>query len=128
MDFENISVGCDIEQISRFKDKIDNRIFLQKIFTDYEINYCLSRAKPEEHFAVRFCAKEAVIKSLTEFDITGIFYKDIEIVNEKSGMPKVKILKLKKNIQIKISLSHSGVFASAMVVACRQGYMATSVS
>jgi len=102
------STGCDIEQVDRFTKNIDNNIFLKKIFTQKEIEYCRSKPKPEEHFAARFCAKEAVIKSLTEFDITNIFYKDIEVINEKYGQPIVRILKqIDKNIKIKISLSHS---------------------
>ena len=38
------STGCDIEQIDRFTKNIDNNIFLKKIFTQKEIEYC--RSKP----------------------------------------------------------------------------------
>ena len=113
----NISIGCDIEQVSRFVNKINNQTFLQKLFTENEINYCKSKAKPEQHFAARFCAKEAVIKSLSDFEITDVFYKDIEIINKENGVPVILILKEScKNITIKISLSHSKDSAIATVI------------
>ena len=60
-----MAVGVDIEDISRFKDKSEE--FIKRIFTDLEQEYCYKFSKPESHFAVRFCAKEAVIKALTAY-------------------------------------------------------------
>lgn len=110
MDF---AVGCDIEKICRFEDKLNNSFFLNEIFTDKEQQYCLSKAKPAQHLAARFCGKEAVVKALHGLDIRNIYYKDIEITNNSDGAPQVSIIKLSEPLQIKISLSHCKDYAMA---------------
>lgn len=116
MDF---AVGCDIEKISRFEDKINNSFFLNEIFTDNEQQYCLSKAKPAQHLAARFCGKEAVVKALHGLNIRNIYYKDIEIINNDEGVPQVSIAKLSEPLQIKISLSHCKDYATANAMAMR---------
>ena len=39
--------------------------FLNKIYTENELDYCFSNAQPARHLAARFCAKEAVVKALS---------------------------------------------------------------
>ncbi|MDR2933752.1 MAG: holo-ACP synthase [Rickettsiales bacterium] len=118
MNFNNISIGCDIEKISRFENKIDDVQFLQKLYTENEIEYCKGKSAPARHLAARYCAKEAVIKALTAFKIRDVFYKDIEVRNEASGMPNVRIVKNGYNkVEIKISISHSDDTAFATVIA-----------
>lgn len=108
MDFENISVGTDIEQISRFENKTPDKDakFFEKIFTPAEIEYCFSHRIPSQHLCARYCAKEAVVKALSEFDIKNVYYSDIEVLNTESGKPNAKIAKYPE-IKIKLSLSHT---------------------
>lgn len=116
-DFENISVGTDIEQISRFQNKtIENDAhFLNRIFTPAELEYCFSHGVPAQHLCARYCAKEAIVKALTDFDIRDVFYNDIEILNLQSGKPYAKIDKY-PDIKIKLSLSHTKDIAICTVI------------
>lgn len=119
---ENTGIGVDIEDISRFKGltvEKDAR-FLDKIFTEKEKGYCFCRARPEQHLAVRFAGKEAVIKALSSLDIKGPVYRDIEIINDRKGTPAVSILKDGyEGLRILISLSHSEESAVAFVIAVK---------
>jgi len=109
-----IGVGIDLIEISRIKKSIDEfgDNFLQKIYTPNEIEYCLSKSNKYQHFAARFAAKEAVYKAFSASEHYGISWQDIEITNEPSGLPIVKLngsLKsyLSDDKDLKISISHS---------------------
>lgn len=95
-----IGVGVDIESISRFKnlpfDK--NKKFYEKIFTQKEIDYCLKKADPYQHFAVRFCAKEAFIKAINQEIVD---HKFIEVIFDKNK-PSIKW----DGVNVFVSLSH----------------------
>ena len=106
-----MNIGIDIEEISRFtKIKYkEHQNFYEKIFSLNEINYCLQKADPYPHFAVRFCAKEAAIKALGDKKI-GL--KDVEVVM-KNRKPSLKILGEQK---AQVSLSHSQHTAIAIVL------------
>lgn len=119
--------GIDIIEVSRVEDAINNLgdNFLNKIFTENEIDYCNKSKKMKyQHFAARFAAKEAVFKALSN-EIKSredLVWKQIEVVNEESGRPKINIdllntLNISKIIEsIDISLSHIAEFAVASVV------------
>lgn len=112
-----LSIGVDIEEISRFKNKsLENDIdFLNRIYTEKELNYCYKSANYAQHLCVRYCAKEAVVKALSDFKISDVFYSDIEILNNKNGAPYVIISKY-PNLKIKVSLSHCKTYAVANVL------------
>ncbi len=115
-----MAVGVDIEDIERFKDK--PKEFIERIFTPTEIEYCFKYSKPESHFAVRFCAKEAVIKALTALNITNVNLSEIEVYHNENRCPQVRILKqLDKNINFNLSLSHDRTKAIAFVTADYHG-------
>ena len=114
-----ISVGVDIEDISRFKDKtLENaKAFLDRIFTEEELKYCFSKKTYASSLCARFCAKEAVVKALSSLYQEPIFYKDIEILRKDYGAPyiNIKIEELKK-YNFSLSLSHEREKAIAFVV------------
>jgi len=101
---DNFGIGVDIENISRFKDKPFNlnKTFYHKIFTQKEIDYCNKKSNHSQHFAVRFAGKEAVIKALNSLGEKIPTYNQIEIINNKVGVPEISL----KNFKIKVSLSH----------------------
>ena len=108
--FDNLDVGIDLVKIERFK-KIpfkENESFYKKNFSEEEIKYCLKFDEPYKHFAGMFGAKEAAIKSIKE----KIDLIQIEIVHEESK-PKIKILNQKRDL--KVSISHDGDYAIAIV-------------
>lgn len=114
MDF---AVGCDIEKISRFENKIDDKKFLDKIYTISEQEYCLSKGRPMQHLAVRYCAKEAVVKALSALGVKDIYYQDIEVLRSFDGTPSIKIVKASAaDLQIRVSLSHCNDTAMAQVM------------
>ena len=109
-----LGIGIDIIEIERIKKSIDKfgDNFLNKIYTQTELDYCSPKTNKYQHFAARFAAKEAIAKALSYSGENGFNWKDIEIYNEKNGMPKVKLFNKLEQIlgsdkQIHITMSHS---------------------
>lgn len=118
-----VGLGIDIIEIARIKESIENYgdRFLDKVFTNEEINYCNSKFNKYQHFAARFAAKEAVYKALASGWKEGLRWKDIEIQNDTSGMPSIKPSgKLKTflsgDAELKISLSHSDNYVTSVAI------------
>ena len=86
-----ISNGIDIIDIRRIKKTIDkyNFRFKKKCFHPGEINKSESRVKSVESYAKRYAAKEACAKALGTGLARGVFWKDIEVQNDKFGKPKI---------------------------------------
>ena len=118
-----IRTGTDIIEISRVKESIEstNEKFCERVYTEKDREYCENKKMQKyQHYAVRFSAKEAVFKAISDelenkFQIS---WKDIEILNDEKGRPYVNILNNKiQNIEdIDISLSHCKQYAIANVV------------
>ncbi len=117
-------IGVDIIDIRRIKSTIEkNPRFVDKLFTELEINYCSKRANPFQSYAVRFAAKEAVMKAIgTGWDGT-INWQDIEIVNSDKGVPFVRTYNataefVRENsiTKIHLSLSHEKNYAMAYAI------------
>ncbi len=117
-----VGIGVDIVEIDRFKGLTERwgEHFLKKIFTQREIDYCLSKKNPHQHLAGRFAAKEAVSKAIST-GWSGVFrWKDVEILNENDGKPVVVLhnqLKEKFNsCLLHVSISHSLNYAVSFVL------------
>ena len=120
----NIKCGTDIIEIDRIKESIDSlgENFINRIYTNKEIEYCESKKiQKYQHYAARFAAKEAILKAISEqFDNKyEISWKDMEIINDENGKPKVYFNNIKvENLEnIDISISHCREYAVANVVA-----------
>ena len=114
MIFDDFSIGVDIEDIERFINK--DEMFLNRIFTQGEIEYCKSKISPHQHFAARYCAKEAVFKALSAFGEKGIEFKTIDIYHQNK-VPCIRFLsELNDKYQAKLSLSHDKTKAVAYVI------------
>ena len=121
-------IGTDIINISRLKKAINkyNQNFKIKIFSPTEITYCEKKKDPFPSYAKRFAAKEAFTKALGTGFGNGISLKNIEVINEKNGQPKIKLTgaalkKLKKRInnkpyKVHLSLSDDKPWAQATVL------------
>lgn len=107
-----MEIGIDIEEIDRIEEayKRWGDRFLNRLFSEHEIEYCFRKKNPYPSLCGRFCAKEAIIKV---FD-AKISFSDIEITNSKSGKPYVSIKN--KSSNIKISISHSRLYATAVAI------------
>ena len=121
---------CDVKRIEstiiRFGDRFKNRIF-----TIREIKKCESRLNFVDSYARRFAAKEACSKALGTGFKKGVFYKDIEVINIKSGKPTIElkggaldqfrlITKNNKDASIEISLTDDKKLALAIVIISKQ--------
>ena len=123
-EYNHLGIGVDIENIDRFTgpDRARNSAFLNKIFTGAEQEYCFSKAVAAPHLAARYAGKEAVVKALTGIGRLNIGYRDIEIINDKNGVPDVRIGKTGfHDLQIKLSLSHCADKAIAFAVVTETG-------
>jgi holo-[acyl-carrier protein] synthase len=107
-----LGLGTDIIEIERIKDSLAKfgASFYTKLFTQREIDYCLSHKDPAPYFAGRFAAKEAIAKALGCGFGKDLSWHDIEIVNNNLGKPEVLI---KNNNQIIVSISHCRTYATA---------------
>jgi phosphopantetheine--protein transferase-like protein len=114
----DISTGIDIVKVSRVQEVIRkwNDKFLNRVFTDKELNYAKGKATFVQILAARFAAKEAVIKAL---GIRSLIFKDIEITNKRSGQPHVKIFRQDLDCRISVSISHIEDYAVASAVLVR---------
>jgi len=117
-----IGIGVDVVEFQRMKTLLEkwNDIFLNKILTQKEIEYCVAKKNIVQHVAARFAAKEAVAKALS-IGWSGSFrWKDVEITNDDSGKPSVvlhqELQKILSSKNIFLSLSHSESTIVAFVV------------
>ncbi len=128
-------VGIDLVSVSRIEHLFlqFGEKFAEKIFTTNEIIKASHIEVSSENFlprylfyAKRFAAKEAFSKAIGTGIGRGIDFKDIEIRNDGSGCPKIKILNgkevfLKQHIgcedfAVHLSISDENPLASAIVI------------
>lgn len=119
-----ISIGTDIIEIERIEKAIRrSKKFLGRVFTKAEIDYCEKKQLKYQHYAVRFAAKEAVMKALGKGWTNGINWKQIGIKNNQLGQPNILLFEKAKELfdkkgcnNILVSLSHCERYALAYVV------------
>lgn len=121
-----IGHGVDIIELAEFDTllRTSGDIFLARCFTEHELARASDGPNRLARLAARFAAKEAVLKSMGHGWVSGISWKDIEVVNDASGAPTVKVanevarIAEAKGIQrFHVSLSHTGTAAMASVIA-----------
>ena len=114
----------DIKRIRRVIRKYGNR-FKKRCFSDNEIERSDKRLNSIESYAKRYAAKEACAKALGTGLARGVFWKDIEVVNNQYGKPFIKLHGKAKDIfrnmdkvsdtKIEVSLSDEKKYAIANV-------------
>jgi len=120
-------MGIDIIDTRRIKKtfiKFGEK-FKKKCFSLGEIKRSDNRANIFNSYAKRYAAKEACAKALGTGLAKGIFWKDIEIINNSQGKPfiilhnralsRLKNL-TKKKCNIEVSLSDEKNYAIANVI------------
>lgn len=113
-------IGVDIEDIKRFEKYVHDigDEFLKLIFTQKELEYCFSYKNPARHLAARFCAKEALVKAVSDLNLK-LDYCEIEILNKPNGAP-FYVLDENKNLNTSLSLSHDKTKAMAVALVERR--------
>ena len=116
------AIGIDLVEIPRIKTAIDRYgdRFTSRVFTPWEIQYCMSKISPELSFAGRFAVKEAVFKAIGTGFSEGVKWTSVEVVNDNRGQPEARLGQaIRKHIggkKIIISLSHTKDCAVATAI------------
>ncbi|HUL38030.1 MAG TPA: holo-ACP synthase [Thermodesulfobacteriota bacterium] len=120
-----VGTGIDIVNIGRIERLIARwgDLFLGRVFTEKEIDWCQQRARPPECFATRFAAKEAFLKAIGWGLRNGIQWTDIEVENDPLGKPLLsfhrKASEILETLRIQkalLTLSHDRPYAVAHVL------------
>ncbi|PAB58750.1 holo-ACP synthase [Anaeromicrobium sediminis] len=116
-------IGIDIIEIYRIEEAIErNKRFIERIFTEKEIEYFQKVNYNTNTIAGNFAAKEAIMKVLGT-GLRNFKLKDIEVVRNELGKPEAILHNNAKKIKeqlgisnIMISISHSKKYAVANAV------------
>lgn len=119
-----MKTGIDIVKISRIKNILDKSQigFYNRIFTEKEIEYLITKNHDYKTVAGLYAAKEAISKLLGT-GIGEVRFKDIEIIHTQRGKPcvnmlaRIKALLNRLNLNaIDISISHEEEYAIAFAI------------
>ena len=88
-----IGIGSDLIDIRRIEKTLERfpERFENRIFTDIERTKSDQRANRAASYAKRFAAKEACSKALGTGFRNGVFWRDLGVVNLKSGKPTMAL-------------------------------------
>jgi len=81
---------CDIRRIQNSLDRFGTR-FTQRLFTDIERERSERKPDAAASYAKRFAAKEAWSKALGTGFRRGVFWRDMGVVNLRSGQPTLAL-------------------------------------
>ena len=122
-------IGIDVVEVDRIEAAIERQgeVFVDRLFTEREKDYCRKQNRPGMHYAARFAAKEAVSKALG----TGIGGKagwlEMEVIRGESGAPTIMFhgnaadfIAAEGIATVQVSLTHARDYAAANAVAIRQ--------
>lgn len=88
-----IGIGSDLSDIRRIQNSLDRfgDRFTHRVYT--EIERSRSERKPDRaaSYAKRFAAKEACAKALGTGIRRGVFWRDMGVVNMRSGQPTMAL-------------------------------------
>jgi holo-[acyl-carrier protein] synthase len=123
-------LGVDIVEIDRMRRALERHPRMkERIFSAEERAYCDKRNKPEVHYALRFAAKEAVLKALgTGF--AGMSFQDVEVVRDTGGRPSPRLHGRAAQaadeigvveMHLSLSYTHTTAVASAVAITERDG-------
>ena len=120
-----IGIGTDIVEVIRLQKAVErfSDRFIGRVFSENEIKYSQGKMNRFQHLAVRFGAKEALLKAMGIGLRDGILWHEIEIRNDKLGKPKIfcfgKCLEKLNELEVKhihVSLTHTEKYGVATVI------------
>lgn len=118
-----IGIGTDLIEVSRIKRSISKPAFLEKIYTQRELELCDGKQSRAQSLAARFAAKEACLKALGIGWSEGLSFRDIEILNDSKGAPELHLSGKSQTRaeelgakRYHVTLSHLKEIASATVI------------
>jgi holo-[acyl-carrier protein] synthase len=119
-----IGLGVDLVEVDRMRTALHRTPTLAaRLFTDGERAYATAAADPSQRFAVRFAAKEAVMKALG-VGLGAVDWHDVEVVRTDSGAPELRLRGRAAELadargitRWQVSLTHTASMAEAVVAA-----------
>ena len=121
-----VGVGLDLVEIERVERLIKGKgdRALARLFTEREVLYASSRARPSMHFAARLAAKEAAFKALAGSDDARLIgWREVEVISHPHGPPRLAFhgradLRARELgvYRTHLSLTHTDTTAAAVVV------------
>ena len=120
-----IGMGVDVAEVERIRRAIERHgeVFLRRIFTAKEREYCERFRNKFERFAGRFAVKEAAMKALGTGWSRGVRWVDIEVARQKGGKPTLVLAgearKIAERLGVKhiaLSITHTAAQALAQVI------------
>jgi holo-[acyl-carrier protein] synthase len=120
-----VGMGIDIAEVERIRGAIERHgeVFLRRIFTVKEREYCERFKNKYERYAGRFAVKEAAMKALGTGWSRGVRWVDIEVVRQKGGRPTLALdgeaRKIGEKLGVKsiaLSITHTASQAYAQVI------------
>jgi holo-[acyl-carrier protein] synthase len=117
-------VGVDAVDVVRFRHVIERRPgIVHRLFTEAERAYAARSRDPGPRLAVRFAAKEAVLKALG-VGVGAAGFRDVEVTRADNGEPGLALsgraaaLSVGRGVRRwHVSLTHTDTIAVAAVVA-----------
>lgn len=119
-------LGVDIVEIERMRLALDRHPRIrERIFSAEERAYCDKRNRPEVHYAMRFAAKEAVLKALGTGFSNGIRFTDVQVLRDDRGRPLPKLSGRAEELareacvvelHLSLSFTHTNAVASAVAI------------
>lgn len=115
-------IGVDLVEVARLRRAVERwkERFLQRVFTQVEIEYCFKRRDPIPHLAARFAAKEACLKALGTGLSMGVSWRELEVRRERGQPPTLVLSGRSRSVglakgasQVLLSLTHDGDYAFA---------------
>ena len=108
-----LGIGVDIIDNKRIKESIKSHKFKNRIYSSKELQLSEKTKNKVSFFSKRFAAKEAFSKALGTGFSSNLNFKDIEIINDKKGMPRyVENKKITKIVQKKYKIKKFNSFLS----------------
>ena len=111
-----MGVGLDLLEIDRMERALARRPRLaERLFTAAEREYAAGKARPAQHLAARFCAKEAVAKAL---ELEAWRWRDVE-VGPRGALAlhgNVAARAHERGGEVRVSLTHTRTTAGAVAV------------
>jgi holo-[acyl-carrier protein] synthase len=118
------AIGLDLLEIERLERALERYPRMaERLFTEGERAYAATRARPGQHLAARFCAKEAVAKALR---LDAWSFRDVEVVSGPEGAPRVVLYgaaarrAAELGVEVELSLTHTRTDAGAVAILCRR--------
>jgi holo-[acyl-carrier protein] synthase len=88
-----LGIGSDLSDIRRIQTSLDRfgDRFRERVFTEIERTRSERKGDPAASYAKRFAAKEACAKALGTGMRAGVFWRDMGVVNMRSGRPTMAL-------------------------------------